>query len=244
MELSFHYLTDVVSMAVGVYLYWHSRTEDTVSKDLRMNILLGAALGALLGSRLIAALENPALFIDAPSLLYYYANKTIIGGIAGGIIGVEIAKKFSGITAWTGDRVVVPLIVAIIIGRIGCFVTGVSDGTVGQPCDYFFCLDQGDGVLRHPNSLYEIGFLLIFLLFYHYRKSGVGFISQTPGAWFRLLIISYFGFRFFIEFLKETQPLLIGLNSIQWTCLLFVLWYIRDLYLVHHARKETNSLLG
>ena len=90
-------------------------------------------------------------------------NKTIIGGIAGGIFGIEIAKKFLGIQTNTGDGAVIPLMVAIIIGRIGCQVTGVLDGTIGSVCDYMWCFKQGDEFNRHPIPLYEIIEILILL---------------------------------------------------------------------------------
>jgi len=248
MELSLHFITDFLAIAVGVQLYVRSKVDDTVRGEDRTFILIGALIGAFIGSRLIAALEDPSLFLNPPSFLYYYLNKTILGGIAGGILGVELFKKIAGITAWTGDRTLVPLGVAIIIGRIGCFFTGVADGTVGGPCTYAWCLEQGDGILRHPNSLYEIAFVTLFLVVYfaaqHFKPRVLHFILETRGAFFRLFIVDYFSLRFFIEFLKETHPLLWGLNSIQIVCLLFIIWYMRDLIRVFLcARTKKENLL-
>lgn len=248
MELPLHFITDFLAIAVGVQLYVHSKVDDTVRGEDRTFILIGALIGALIGSRLIAALEDPSLFLNPPSILYYYLNKTILGGVAGGILGVELFKKIAGITAWTGDRTLVPLGVAIIIGRIGCFVTGVQDGTVGGPCTYAWCLEQGDGILRHPNSLYEIAFVALFLMAYfaiqHTKPKILNFILETRGAFFRVFIVGYFSLRFCIEFLKETHPLLWGLNSIQIVCLLFIMWYMHDLIRVFlRPRTKRESLL-
>lgn len=248
MEIHIHFITDILAIAIGVQLYLRSKVDDTVQHKDRTFILIGALIGALIGSRLIAALEDPSLFLNPPSALYYYANKTILGGIAGGILGVELFKKIAGITAWTGDRTLVPLMVAIIIGRIGCFLLGVEDGTVGGPCTYAWCLEQGDGILRHPNSLYEIVFVILFLVGYfvikHHKPRALRFILETRGAFFRVFIVGYFSLRFSIEFLKETHPILGGLNSIQIVCLLFILWYVRDLiYLFVRARTKQESLL-
>ncbi len=51
-----------------------------------------------------------------------------MGGLAGGLIAVELVKKRFGVTAGTGDLFAIPLAVGIAIGRIGCFLTGLPDG--------------------------------------------------------------------------------------------------------------------
>ena len=198
MEITFHYVTDLLATVIGVHLYLRSRIKDSISEEHRIYIIIGPLIGALIFSRLVAALENPELFLNPPNYFYYFSGKTIIGGIVGGILGIELVKKMLGIKIWTGNRALVPLIVAIIIGRIGCFVSGVQDGTVGGVCDYFWCLEQGDGLLRHPNSLYEIFFLLMFLVGYYSAKKSANpnliFLVETPGVAFRAFIILYFSF--------------------------------------------------
>jgi phosphatidylglycerol:prolipoprotein diacylglycerol transferase len=203
-------------------LYFYLNKKSVIPESKKIWYIVGALIGALLGSRLLAALENPYLFLHPPTWLYYYMNKTIIGGIAGGIVGIEIAKKILGIRTKTGDGVVLPLMVAIIIGRIGCQLTGVSDGTIGVPCNYFWCFMQGDEFTRHPLPLYEILYILFLVpLFYYFSKRE--FFKE--GFLFRLFIILYFGLRFFLEFLKDTYPLLLSLSAIQIVCLCVVLYY-------------------
>lgn len=197
-----------------------------MSGNVKIWYIVGALIGALVGSRLLAALEEPYLFLHPPTWLYYYVNKTIIGGIAGGIIGIEITKKFLGLKKRTGDSVVVPLIIAIIIGRIGCQLTGVSDGTIGTTCSYFWCFTQGDEFLRHPIPLYEIAELVILLPLFSYwlkiKKFQEGFV-------FRLFIIIYFSMRFMFEFIKDTSAIFASFSAIQVVCLLFVFYYIFDI---------------
>ena len=212
MEQIFHYIADLLATFIGVRIYLKSKQEDSLNSEQRLFVILGALIGALIGSRLIAALENPQLFWSGQELIYYVANKTIIGGIAGGILGIEIVKKIIGISTWTGDRTLVPLAVAIIIGRIGCFVSGVQDGTVGNACNYLWCLEQGDGILRHPNALYEISFVLLFLFLYRLiRKHQTSLflpILKTPGAIFRLFIVGYFLLRLNIETNRDTSVII------------------------------------
>ena len=131
MEITFHYVTDLLATVIGVHLYLRSRIKDSISEEHRIYIIIGALIGALIFSRLVAALENPELFLNPPNYFYYFSGKTIIGGIVGDILGIELVKKMLGIKIWTGNRALVPLIVAIIIGRIGCFVSGVQVGISG-----------------------------------------------------------------------------------------------------------------
>ena len=77
------------------------------------------------------------------------------------MIGVEITKKIIGHKESTGDLITFPLILAMIIGRIGCFLTGVYEQTYGVETTSIFVMDLGDGLLRHPVALYEIVYLII-----------------------------------------------------------------------------------
>lgn len=60
------------------------------------------------------------------------------------------------------------------------------------------------GIPRHPTQIYEaIGYFLIFLiLFTLFQKAQAG---EKKGFIFGAFLILIFGFRFFIEYLKENQ---------------------------------------
>jgi phosphatidylglycerol:prolipoprotein diacylglycerol transferase len=222
--MTVHVLTDYLSLFVGFQLYVKLQGNSFLKPQEKMIYILGALAGALLGSRLLALLAEPALW-HAFSWVVVAQNKTIIGGIAGGILGIEGAKKFLGIKRRTGDSIVMPLMVAIFIGRIGCEVAGVSDGTIGRPCDWAWCFSQGDALLRHPLPLYEmlalaVGFPFAYL---SYKKKWL-----PEGVLFRFFIIGYFMLRFLLEFLKEGQALWFSLTAIQLVCLAVSLFYLYD----------------
>ncbi len=193
--------------------------------DIEGWIILGMAFGALIGSRLVAALENPFLFFHPSTWVYYIGEQTIAGGIAGGIIGVEIVKKILKVKRKTGDLFVYPLILGVIVGRIGCFLKGVSDGTVGLPSKLPWAFNQGDGIPRHPTSLYEILFLII-LWFLIKKIEDKKYLKE--GGLFKVFVFSYAVFRFFEEFLKPRETLYIGLSSIQLLGGLIVIYYLYD----------------
>ena len=185
-------------------------------------IIIGAAIGAFIGSRLISGLENPVAFFDPTTWLYFIGNQTILGGIAGGILGVEISKKILKVKRKTGDLFVYPLILGMIIGRIGCFLTGVKDGTVGLPSSLPWAFDQEDGIPRHPTSLYEIAFLIIvWIIVMNVEKKK----TVLQGDLFSIFVFGYALFRLLEEFLKPRIPLFIGLTSIQLLGLILVIYY-------------------
>ena len=80
-----------------------------------------------------------------------FSGKTVIGGIVGGWIGVEIAKKWVGITTRTGDTYALALPLAIAVGRIGCHLNGCC---YGSETDLAFGVDL-HGAHRHAAPLYE-----------------------------------------------------------------------------------------
>lgn len=164
-ELPAHLLFELLAYTLGFQLYLFLRRREgsrAVPFEQTAWILVGAVFGALVGSKLLAWLEHPqhywALRFDPQALV---AGKTIVGGLLGGWVGVEVAKRFLGICSRTGDTYALPLILAIAIGRIGCFLTGLADMTHGIETNLPWAVDFGDGVRRHPTQLYEIAFLLV-----------------------------------------------------------------------------------
>ncbi|MDY3528437.1 prolipoprotein diacylglyceryl transferase [Riemerella anatipestifer] len=197
--------------------------QDTIPSQNRISIILGATIGAFLGSRLIGFLENPVLIDFSPNqLIQLFNTKTIMGGLFGGLIGVEAMKKIIKEKQSSGDLFTFPIIVGIIIGRVGCFLTGVNEFTYGTETKFFTGMDLGDGLYRHPISLYEIIFLVLLFLFL--RKNKVT-LQKENGLLFKIFMLSYFSFRFIIEFIKPNIFYTLGLSSIQWLCIVCWIYY-------------------
>jgi prolipoprotein diacylglyceryltransferase len=157
------------------------------------------------------------------------AGKTVVGGLVGGLIAVEITKKFIGLRESTGDLFAVPLALGIAIGRIGCFLAGLQDRTYGLPTSLPWGVDFGDGIARHPTQLYEAAFLAG--LAWYLARVSLRVSSHRPpvnGDLFKLFMVSYLGLRLAIDFIKPGLAFG-GLTSIQWVCLLTLLHYRRDI---------------
>jgi len=197
-------------------------TTDQISNRNRLSIILGAIVGAFLGSRLIGFLENPMITFNPNKIVQLLNTKSIMGGLFGGLIGVEISKKIINEKKSSGDLFTFPIIVGIIIGRIGCFLSGIKEFTYGNETGFITGMDLGDGLLRHPTSLYEIIFLILLFIF---LKKISFYTNKESGLLFKLFMILYFGFRFIIEFLKPNIFYVLGLSSIQLLCMICWIYY-------------------
>ena len=227
-KLNIHLVLEYLAffIAFRYYVYLRKNSSDTISSNNRLSIIIGAIFGALLFSRIVAFLENPSTNYDQ-GWFYMLNNKTIMGGLFGGLLGVELAKKIIGEKKSSGDLFTLPIILGIIIGRIGCFLSGIKEFTYGSETNTIFGMDLGDGILRHPIALYEIVFLtILFILIYKLQQKQVNF---TSGNYFKVFMLLYFLFRFGVEFLKPNTFLFSGLSSIQYLSLICFLYYAKTI---------------
>ncbi|SHI47075.1 prolipoprotein diacylglyceryl transferase family protein [Pseudozobellia thermophila] len=227
-------------IAFRYYVFLRKRSRDPISSNNRLSIIIGAIFGALLFSRLVAFFENPVLH-GQQGWLAILNNKTIMGGLFGGLLGVELAKKIIGEKQSSGDLFTLPLILGIIIGRIGCFLSGIHEFTYGKPTSFFMGMDLGDGVARHPIALYEVVFMVLLFIAIKYGQKK--FAPLESGTYFKFFMVSYFTFRFLIEFLKPNTFYIAGLSSIQILCLICLLYYFKFIRQgLSYARKKLRVL--
>ena len=150
--------------AFAFYLHLRRRFGDSLDLPIRWTTVAAAIAGAALGSKVLYWLEDPrATLQNVQNPAYLVGGKTIIGALIGGLITVELTKRYIGLRISTGDLYAVPLAIGIAIGRIGCFLTGLSDNPYGTPTTLPWGVDFGDGIPRHPTQLYEIAFLLVLI---------------------------------------------------------------------------------
>jgi len=187
--------------------------------------MLGCIVGAAIGNKAVHWFHHADHWFqlrNSPWLVLQ--GQSIVGGLVGGLIGVEIAKKFVDVTESTGDRFVVPILVGLIIGRIGCFIVGLQDDTFGNPTSVPWAVDFGDGIPRHPAQLYDIGFALVALwLLLHFKAV----LARESGLQFKLMLAGYLLWRLAIDGLKPVPyDWAGGLSGIQLVCLAALLVYL------------------
>lgn len=229
-KLNIHLILEYLAffLAYRYYVFLRNKQVDIITTNNRLSIILGAAIGAFVGSRLVGFLEFPYIEeFNLKSFINLVNTKTIMGGLFGGLIGVELVKKIIGEKNSSGDLFIFPIILGIFIGRIGCFLSGTNEFTYGSETTFFTKMDLGDGILRHPIALYELVFLILLIYFLKQIKKTK---TLYNGELFKYFMLLYFSFRFMIEFIKPNTFFIVGLSSIQILCLLCIIYYYKTIY--------------
>ncbi|HEY6330911.1 MAG TPA: prolipoprotein diacylglyceryl transferase family protein [Blastocatellia bacterium] len=237
-QIQAHLIFETLAYVIGyrVYAYLRARQGDTVASDQRLLVIAAAAVGAALGSKVLNWFTDPVqAFHNWNNPYYLMEGKTIIGGLIGGLFAVEIAKRYSGIKRRTGDLFAIPLAAGIAVGRIGCFLAGLEDGTYGNHTTLPWGVDFGDGIARHPTQIYEIIALaaLALLLIRLSRR------PHREGDVFKAFMVGYFGFRLAVDYIKP-GVFFLGLTALQWACAGMLVYYARDIPYLLGFRKALS----
>ena len=197
---------------------------------------VGAALllGAVLGSKLVFALNYPEVTIDAlggdARALLLLAGS---GSAPGALLGAALALRWTRRPAearFDLDLLVVPVAVALAILDLGASIWALSEPGFGVATGLPWGVDFGDGVVRHPVMLYEALFLVV-AAWAHARLTDQVF---QPGERALLFIAGYCGLRVLTDYMRPPfgPPLLAEMmhphawifgyvmTAEQWICLL------------------------
>lgn len=220
-----HFVFEWLAILSGVQVYRgikRRKGQPTITEGCSFTVLLGCIIGAGIGNKLLFAVEYPQLWTEH-GWQTLAQGQSIVGGLLGGLMGVEIAKKISGVQHSTGDDFVLPLIIGTIIGRMGCFLAGLNDSTFGLPTRLVWGVDFGDGVPRHPTQLYDMLAVSGFGLLLWLNKAR---LTQVSGLSFKLYLAGYLSWRLLIDAIKPLpHAYWLNLSGIQWVCIVALLLY-------------------
>jgi len=162
-------------------------------------------------------------------------GRSIVGAFAGAVLFVELFKKWRGLEGSTGLLFVPAFVTSVVIGRWGCFFSGLEDQTYGIASNVPWAMDFGDGVLRHPVQLYESFSMLVFLILTLVMLARRNETFMAYGFYF--LAIWYGGQRFVWEFLKPYQTIIGPFNLFHFICAGLILYGIWMIY-----KNKTRAL--
>ncbi len=196
------------------------RTGLKVSKSDFENLVFGLFFIGIVGGRLGEFLfYAPQTFLEDPLEVFkiWHGGMSIHGGILAAILfGVWWAKKHKISFYCLADSLVIPLAIALGVGRIANFINGEL---VGIPTDQSWgvIFPHVDDLFRHPSQLYEAGknFILAGLLMWLLIKD----FWKKPGFLFSVFLIGYGVLRFIIEFCREPDGMIWVLSTGQVLCL-------------------------
>ena len=218
--------------------------------ELASTIVFAAAIGGLIGARILFIAEEWNNFLAAPlNYIFTGAGFTWYGGFLGGVGAVSWVVKKHKIPWLVGADIAAPaLALAYGVGRIGCHVAG--DGDWGRVTDVPWGVAYTNaivgwadpntgipyppGVSVHPTPIYEfIGGVVTFSILWSLRKRN--YASGTI-AWLYLILSGLA--RFVVEFWRINPPLALGLTEAQ--CFSLALMAL-GLFLL--ATRRTSSSL-
>lgn len=247
-----HFILEWAGVATGVQLYRllkkrhiaHNPTSAQAGDFFTPSnfaVIIGCILGAGIFNKLLFVLEVPQAW-EQYGVASLALGQTIVGGLIGGMLGVELAKKLVGVKHSTGDLFVVPFCVGLIVGRIGCFLAGLHDGTYGVATSLPWGIDFGDGILRHPTQVYDMLWCLAMLgLVKLYGKQW----QSVSGLTFKVMFAGYLLWRLLVDGIKPVPyAYLFGWSAIQWACLVVLIGYlpflVRDFGRLKRLKRVRN----
>ncbi len=201
---------------IAALLLLHKKQEKLRLNDKQLAVLgFSAFLGAMLGAKLPFLFEQDWAGITSPTT-WLSDGKTILGGIFGGYLAVEVAKRFLRIQVKTGDSFALPIAVSVAIGRFGCFIAGCCFGCVTElPWGISFKVaNDPAGTFRHPTQLYECLF--------HLLCAGCLAVAEDhkwmEGRRLKVYLLVYLVFRFITEWIRPEPIATIGFTNYQIAC--------------------------
>ncbi len=205
------------SIAVGLLAARRTQVRLPLERWQKIGLALGAWCGAMIGAKLPFVFSDWNAFVSG--VAWFSSGKTILLGLVGGYLGVEIAKWCVDVHIKTGDTFAVPVALAVAVGRLGCFYAGCCYGT---PTDlpWGVVFPGVDALAHHPTQLYEAGFHLacagLLVALRGGTTNGRGFMASVfRGQLIKLYIILYACYRFATEFIRPEARLFYGLTGYQ-----------------------------
>jgi len=184
------------------------------------DLVVYLTLGLIIGARLFYFIfYNPAYFWTDPLEIFqiWHGGMSFHGGLIGMILGmVYFSKKFKVKFYDVADIVVIPVSLALFLGRIMNFINVDMLGTVSN---LPWCVKySGVEGCRHPISIYEAlkNLGIFFILAFTYQKK-----KLKSGRLFWLFVLLYGVLRFVITFMRD-DPVYFGFNIGQWLCLVMI----------------------
>lgn len=180
------------------------------------NYSMAAMLGGFLGAKVNFLILHPEVLEgDWVHGVFSGAGLVWYGGLLGGILATFLlSRRYGHSFADLSDAFSPALVIAYLIGRVGCFVSG--DGDYGYPTDVPWAMAFPNGVVPtdvpvHPTPLYEIAIMSVALVILWKTR------TRPWARWgqFGLYLMLAGTERFIVEFWRLNPKVVAGLTSAQ-----------------------------
>jgi len=209
-------LVALAIVLIILWVVWQVRKGARISYDTVFTASVVGVPSGIVVSRLLHVIDRWQYYSQNLGEIIGGSGLTIYGAVLGAGLGIWIYSKFSKLQfGYIADLIVPGLILAQVVGRIGCTINGCCYGTT---CDlpWGIVYTHPDslaplGVATHPTTVYEIIYLLImFGVVFWLRKR-----LKPDGSLFLAYLSLYSLWRFGIDFLRDGTSFLLGLHQAQ-----------------------------
>lgn len=243
-------LAFVVSYILMLKIFNRENKSQEMLDQLSIYIFIGTLLGARLGHCLFYEFDYykdhplemilPFTVVNGEFKLTGFQGLASHGGAVGILAGMYLfCRKTKTNFIWLADRLVIVVAIAGAFVRLGNFF---NSEIIGLPSNlpWAVIFAKVDDIPRHPAQLYEaIAYVAIFILLWTiYSRSK----ALKPGWIFGIFLITLFGARFVLEFLKENQEAFEDGMRYNMGQLLSIPFVLAGVYLTF--RKAPKELIG
>lgn len=229
--------------ALGIYatllitqkIFKHEKLPEAWIDKLFLYTVIGTIIGARLGHCIFYGWEHYSA--NPIEILYIWQ-----GGLAshGGAIGIAVAIFLYNKNVskkgyiWVMDRLLIGVTLCAASIRLGNLMNSEIYGNATTlPWGFYFPRDsQWDGAAHHPTQIYEmLAYISVFALTWwlYWKKDAI----KKPGLIFGAFLVSMFGARFTLEFIKLNQEAFESgmiLNMGQILSIPFIVWGVLLLF--------------
>jgi prolipoprotein diacylglyceryltransferase len=237
----------------AVVFFWETKRRGLVDERL-LWIIAGTLMAGALGGKLATVWRYVAITGDRSiEGMLLRGGRSILGGLAGAYVGAIATKRLVGYPRKTGDLFAPAVALGMAVGRVGCLLSEqvgtpttlpwglrLSDETLARIPNCPYCIP---GVALHPSFTYEIAFhLAMFVLLLWYLRPRV----HVEGDLFKIYLLAYAVFRFFVEFVRGNIVVWHGLSGSQLflipSTMLLAGYFIRQRWNAPSARGGSLSV--
>lgn len=245
-EIRWYSLAIILAVMAAVLIMAHRGKKKGIPTEEIYSLAIWVVIFGVIGARLFHVIDYFGYYLSHPSQILQFQGLAIWGALAGGGIAAITYAKIKRIPLGRLVDTMVPgLLVAQMIGRLGCIVNGDANGGVtGLPWAFIYTNPNASipgnlfGMPTHPYPVYEIiwnalALLVILQLGRHFKKDGLMFLSY--------LSLYSLG-RFVLTFVRQENIALWGLQQAQIIALLVFLSSLIAMMYVTRVRRVPEEV--
>lgn len=206
LQIRYYGLFFVIGFIIAYYMisYLAKKREINLTKEDVSDLLLYLIIGVIVGARILHVLYEYEFYLNNPSQIIAVWNGGLAfhGGLIGSVISGYIFSKKKKIHFYDlADITIIPLALALSLGRLGNFINGELYGRITN-VSWSVKFPNAEG-FRHPTQIYKsFKNFFIFSILWNLRNT-----KLPKGFLFWSFITLYSLIRFFIEYLVELDSL-------------------------------------